>query len=155
MYVPPPHVLLSLSLSPPPPHVYAYALWAVMGYYWDVWNAFPFSRLPFIPDTISDGRVCGPVEGGWPRHPRLFQSWSVARIHGVGALHVPVVMPVGVGVAPVFDFDRGPGLPPKMLRRLQSRLSFPGNRERQGQALLRAWWWFHHSAKKNQMKDPL
>lgn len=87
-----------------------------MGYYWDVWNAFPFSRLPFIPDTISDGRVCGPVEGGWPRHPRLFQSWSVARIHGVGALHVPVVMPVGVGVAPVFDFDRGPGLPPKMLR---------------------------------------
>lgn len=108
----------------------------------------PLSRLPFIPDTISDGCVCGPVEGGWPRHPRLFQSRSVARIHGVGALHVPVVMPVGVGVSPVFDFDRGPGLPPKMLRRLQSRLSFPGNRERQGQALLRAWWWFHHSAKK-------
>lgn len=41
------------------------------------------SRLPFIPDTISNGCVCGPVEGGGPRHPRLFQSWSVARIHGV------------------------------------------------------------------------
>lgn len=113
----------------------------------------PLLRLPFIPDTISDGCVCGPVEGGWPGHPRLFQSRSVARIHGVGALHVPVVMPVGVGVAPMFDFNRGPGLSPKMLRRLQSRLSFPGNRERQGQALLRTWWWFHHSAKKK-IKDP-
>lgn len=133
--------------------VYAYALSAVMGYYWDVWNAYG-SRLPFIPDTISNGCVCGPVERGWPGHPRLFQPWSVARIHGVGALHVPVVMPVCVGVAPVFDFDRGPGLPPEMLRRFQSRLSFPGNRERQWQALLRAWWWFHHSAKmmKNKIK---
>lgn len=112
----------------------------------------PLSRLPFIPDTISDGRVRGPVERGRPRHPRLFQSWSIARIHGVGALHVPVVMPVGVGVSPVFDFDRGPGLPPKMLWRLQSRLSFSGNRERQGQALLRALWWFHHSARKKKLK---
>jgi len=67
---------------------------------------------------------------------------------------VPVVMPVGVGVPPVFDFDGGPGLSPKMLRRLQSRLSFPGNRERQGQALLRARRWFHHSATKNE-RSPL
>lgn len=106
------------------------------------------SRLPFIPDTISDGRVCGPVEGGWPRHPRLFQPRPVARVHGVRALHVPVVVPIGVGVSAVFDLDGGPGLPPEMLRRLQSRLSFPGNRERQGQTLLRARWRFHHSAKK-------
>lgn len=109
----------------------------------------PLRRLPFIPDTIPDGCVCGPVEGGRPGHPRLFQSRTVARIHRVRALHVPVVVPVGVGVAPVFDLNRGPGLSPKMLRRLQSRLSFPGDRERQGQALLRAWWWFHHSAKKS------
>lgn len=146
------HCVITHSLKcPHPSPVYAYALWAVMGYYWDVWNA-SLSRLPFVPDTISDGCVCGPVEGGWPGHPRLFQSRSVARIHGVGALHVPVVMPVCVGVPPVFDFDRGPGLPPKMLRRFQSRLSFPGNRERQGQALLRTWWWFHHSATKKKEK---
>lgn len=31
----------SLKCTPPPspPRVYAYALWAVMGYYWDVWKA--------------------------------------------------------------------------------------------------------------------
>ena len=140
-----------LKCTPLPP-VYAYALWAVMSYYWDVWKAHTLrSRLPFVPDAISDGCVCGPVERGRPGHPRLFQPRSVARIHGVGALHVPVV-PVGVGVTPVLDFDRGAGLSPEMLRRLQSRLSFPGNRERQGQALLRAWWWFHHSAKHTQQK---
>lgn len=61
---------------------------------------------------------------------------------------MPVVMPIGVGVSPVFDFDRGAGLPPEVLRGLESRLSFPGNRERQGQALLRARRRFHHSAKK-------
>lgn len=71
---------------------------------------------------------------------------------------MPVVMPIGVGISPVFDFDRGAGLPPEMLRRLQSRLSFPGNRERQGQAFLRARRRFHHSAKKikiNKITDPL
>lgn len=103
--------------------------------------------LPFISDTVSNGRVCGAVERRRPRHSRLFQSRSVARVHGVGALYVPVVMPVGVGVSPMFDFDRGAGLPPEMLRGLQSRLSFPGNRERQGQALLRARRRFHHGAK--------
>lgn len=126
------------SSSPHPP-VYAYALWADMGCYGEVWNAHPLPRLPFIPDTISDGCVCGPVERGRPGHPRLFQSGSVARIHGVRALHVPVVMSVGVGIPPVLDFDRGSGLSPQMLRGLQGRLSFPRNRERQGQALLRAW----------------
>lgn len=113
-------------------------------------------RLPFIPDTISDGRVRGPVEGGRPGHAGLFQPRPVARVHGVRALHVPVVVPVGVGVAAVLDLDRRAGLSPQMLRRLQSRLSFPGNRERQGQALLRAWWRFHHSAKTTEIKkDPL
>lgn len=29
----------SLKCTPSSPPVYAYALWAVMGYYWDVWNA--------------------------------------------------------------------------------------------------------------------
>lgn len=61
---------------------------------------------------------------------------------------MPVMMPIGVGVSPMFDFDRGARLPPEMLRGLQSRLSFPGNRERQGQAFLRARRRFHHSAKK-------
>lgn len=106
--------------------------------------------LPFISDTVSNGCVCGAVERRRPRHSRLFQSRAVARVHGVGALHVPVVMPIGVGVSPMFDFDRGAGLPPEMLRGLQSRLSFPGNRERQGQALLRARRRFHHSAKKKE-----
>lgn len=106
----------SLKCLHPTP-VYAYASWAVIGYYWDVWNAHWLCRLPFIPDTVSDGCVGGPVEGGRPGHSRLFQSRSVARIHGVRALHVPVVVPVGVWVPPVFDFDRGPGLSPKMLWR--------------------------------------
>lgn len=109
-------------------------------------------RLPFISDTVSNGRVCGAVERGRPRHSGLFQSRSVAGVHGVGALHVPVVMPIGVGVSPVLDFDRGAGLPPEMLRGLESRLSFPGNRERQGQAFLRARRRFHHSATQRNTK---
>lgn len=149
------HCVITHSLKcphPPTPftHMPCGLSWAIIGMFG---MHTSLSRLPFIPDAISDGCVRGPVERGWPGHPRLLQSRSVARIHGVGALHVPVVVSVGVGVAPVFDFDRGAGLSPEMLRRLQSRLSFPGNRERQGQALLRAWWWFHHSAKKNE--DPL
>lgn len=133
-----------LPTSSPHPSLRIFALWAEMVLFI---GTFFSLALPFIPDTVADGRVGGAMEGGRPRHPRLFQPRPVARIHGVGALHVPVVVPVGVGVSPVFDFDRGPGLPPQMLRRLESRLSLPGNRERQGQALLGAWWWFHHSAK--------
>lgn len=37
------HCVITHSLKctphPPTPRVYAYALWAVMGYYWDVWKA--------------------------------------------------------------------------------------------------------------------
>lgn len=159
------YALIKMPPSPPlhptPPlpftHMPCGLSWAIIGMFGMHTSHLARShsfRLPFIPDAISNGCVCGPVERRWPGHPRLLQSRSVARIHGVGALHVPVVVSVGVGVAPVFDFDRGAGLSPEMLRRLQSRLSFPGNRERQGQALLRAWWWFHHSAK-NKIKIPL
>lgn len=152
------HCVITHSLqctpSPPPPLPFTHMPCGLLLGCLERTSSLSLSRLPFIPDAISDGCVRGPVERGWPRHPRLFQSWSVARVHGVGALHVPVVMPVGVRVSPVFDFDGGPGLPPEMLRRLQSRLSFSRNRERQGQALLRAWWWFHHSARKKN-KDPL
>lgn len=135
------HPLLLSSLR-----LYAYALWAVTGYYWGCLESPSLLCLPFISDTVSNGRVCGAVERGRPGHAGLFQSRSVARVHGVGALHVPVVMPIGVGVSPVFDFDRGARLPPEMLRGLQSRLSLPGNREGQGQAFLRARRRFHHSA---------
>lgn len=102
--------------------------------------------LPFVPNTVSNGCVRGAMERGGPGHARLLQAGSVACVHCVRALHVPV--PVRVGETAVLDFDGGARLPPQMLRRLQSRLSFPGNRQSQGKALFRAWWWFHHSAVK-------
>ena len=61
-----------------------------------------------------------------------------------------MVVPIGVGVSPVFDLDGRPRLSPEMLRGFEGGLPFPGNREGEGEVLLRAWWWFHHSAKKNE-----
>jgi hypothetical protein len=58
------------------------------------------------------------------------------------------MMPIGVGVSPVFDLDGRPRLSPEMLRGFEGGLPFPGNREGEGKVLLRAWWWVHHSAKK-------
>lgn len=74
--------------------------------------------IPSISNTIADGGVRGSLERGWPGHPTLPKPRSVARVHGIRALYPSVVMAVGVGVSPVFDFDGGPWLPPKMLRRL-------------------------------------
>lgn len=143
----------SLKCNPPPSSRLRICLVGCQGLLLGCLESTSVLSLPFISDTVSNGRVCGAVERRRPRHSRLFQPRSVARVHGVGALYVPVVMPVGVGVSPVFDFDRGAGLPPEMLRGLQSRLSFPGYRERQGQALLRARRRFHHSAKKKKKEN--
>lgn len=46
------HCVITHSLKCPPstsPPVYAYALWAVMGYYWDVWNAHPSLAYRLFP----------------------------------------------------------------------------------------------------------
>lgn len=104
------------------------------------------SLLPFVCSTAPGGCACGTLEGGWPRHAGLLQTGPVARVHGVGALYVRVMMAVSVGVAAVFDPDRSPRLSPEVLRRFQGRLSFPRHRQREGQALLRARWHFHDSA---------
>lgn len=91
------------------------------------------------------------MEGGWPGHAGLLQAGPVARVHGVGALHVRVMVAVGVGVAAVFDPDRSPRLSPEVLRRLQGRLAFPRHGQREGQALLGAWWHFHDSASQKEL----
>lgn len=39
----------SLKCIPSSPPVYAYALWAVSGYYWDVWNAHPSLAYRLFP----------------------------------------------------------------------------------------------------------
>lgn len=108
--------------------------------------------LPFVPSTVPGGCACGTLEGGWPGHARLFQPGPVARVHGVGALYVRVMVAISIGVAAVFDPDRSPRLSPEVLRRrLQGRLSFPRHREREGQALLRARWHFHYSANQKEL----
>lgn len=44
------HCVITHSLKCPyPSPVYAYALWAVMGYYWDVWDAHPSLAYRLFP----------------------------------------------------------------------------------------------------------
>lgn len=80
----------------------------------------------------------GPVERRRPGHARLLQAGTVARVHGVRPLDLAVGMPLRVRVAAMLDFDGGPGLPPKVLGRLEGGLTLPRHRQREGQALLRA-----------------
>lgn len=104
------------------------------------------STLPLIPSTVAHGCARGALERRWPGHSGLFKPGPVTRVHGIRALYLSVVMPVGVRITAMFDFDGGPRLSPKMLRRLKGRLSLPGNRQRKRETLFRARWRFHHSA---------
>ncbi len=111
-------------------------------------SPFPHTQLvtaflPLVPSAVAHSSL----QRRWPGHAGLLEPRPVTRVHGIRALHLSVVMPVGVRVTAVFDFDGGPWLSPQMLGRLEGRLSLPGNRQRKRQALFRARWWFHHSAK--------
>ncbi len=110
------------ALLKPFQHHY-YQFWASSHRY-SPFCSHAISPLGFL--TACSQRSCSWfLQRRWPGHAGLLEPRPVTRVHGILSALSVVVMPVGVRVAAVFDFDGGPWLSPQMLGRLEGRLSLP------------------------------